>query len=310
MKQNRFIFASLLIIAAISAACSINSTLQPTQVSSNDLMFTQAAQTVVVQLTANASVDTATAQAGGQSQIPAVTATPEVVLPTGTETMPIPVSSPTQSVTPSDTPSPTPTQNPPTPTLSGEDIVKSLGSATWTDNFDNGDNWSFSKDDRISMEAKDGNAVLIAHNPDYYYGWTVSWPTLTNFYLEITVKTGAECAGQDKYGLIFRSPDPSEGYLLGFSCDGRFRVWYFTGKKEDIIQDWQTSSNILSGPQQTNRLGIKAVGNKYTVYANGIGVYSFLDDRHSEGKFGIMVGSVKTTDFTVYVDKISYWDLK
>ncbi len=311
--KSKLIFIVFLAFVVLAGCQFSPSNLVP-QVTPESALYTQAAQTVVAQLTLNAIVDaTNAADQAVATQGPAATATSTGPQPANTEpATPNPSPTPEASTpTPTATSSPTPTQTPvlPTPTISSEDVTKSLGGSTWNDNFDNGDNWSFSKDDRISMEVEDGKAVLIAKNPDYFYGWAVTWPKPKDFYLEMTVSVGADCSGKDKYGLIFRSPDPSEGNLLGFSCDGQFKAWYWDGDKENIFKDWTKNSKINAGPNQTNRIGIKAVGNVFTIYANGIEISSFTDNRETEGRFGLMVGSDNTTNFTVYVDKMTYWDL-
>lgn len=292
------------------SACQLRSKPE-VQSTPESALYTQAAQTVVAQLTQNAQP----IQPGDLSTLPAITATQNILTPdfTATPTENFATATPEVNI-PSETPSPSPTSTAlpitPTSTPSEEDITKSLGGPTWVENFDDANNWSFAKEDRISMEVLDGKAVLIAKNPDYFYGWSVSWPKPADFYVEITATTGPDCSGLDKYGLIFRSVKPSEGYLLGFTCDGRYRVWYYTGSDEVIIKDWTKSEKILSGPNQTNRVGIKAVGNKISVYANGIEIASFSDDRQLEGNFGLMIGSVNTTNFTVYVEKLMYWEIK
>jgi len=234
---------------------------------------------------------------------------------TATQAVEAPTSQPTATQTPTNTPQPTATVTPilPTPTLSTEDITKSLGGPTWRDNFDNEDYWRFSqyyKDtDRISMKVDGGEVVLKALNPDYHYEWLLTWPDPEDFYVEITATTGSACEGLDKYGLIFRAPDPTEGYLVGFTCDGRYSIWYYDGENEVDILDWKASDKIEVGANQTNRLGIKAEGSQLTVYANGVAIATITDTKQSKGQFGLMVGAVKTQNFTVYVDKLEYWDL-
>ena len=239
--------------------------------------------------------------------------TQPVVLPadTATPTLEIHTLQPTATEAPTATPTPTVTPILPTPTLSSEDITKSLGGPTWRDNFDNEDYWNFSQyfkdSDRITMAVKDGKAVLKAAKPDYHYEWLLTWPKPEDFYLEITATTGT-CSGRDEYGLIFRAPDATKGYLVGFSCDGRYAIWYYDGEKEVDILDWKASDLIKKGSDQTNRLGIKAQGNQLTIYANGLAIDTLTDTKESKGQFGLMVGAVKTPNFTVYVDKMEYWD--
>jgi hypothetical protein len=308
MKKTALLISLVALFATFLGACGVANV--PSQTQDVNAMYTQAVQTIMAQLTSDAVSALATqSAAGGQ-------ATQPVGLPAETFT-PVPASATlqptaTQTTAATATATATATQVPPTPTLSGEDIVKTLGGSTLRFDFDNEQGWNFSqyfKDtDPIQMAVKDGKVEMKAVYADYNYQWLLTWPKPEDFYVEITATTGSECAGLDKYGMIFRAPDPSKGYLVAFSCDGRYSLWYFDGEKEVDILDWKTSDKIKAGPNQTNRLGIKAQGNQLTIYANGLAIDTLTDTKESKGQFGLMVGAVKTPNFTVYVDKMEYWD--
>ena len=68
-----------------------------------------------------------------------------------------------------------------------------------------------------------------------------------------------------------------------------------------------TSAHILRGPEQANRLGVKADGEKITLYVNGKELVTTSDDTLSSGAFGPFVGAVYTTNFTVTFDEITAW---
>jgi len=316
MKKVYTLITLLVSSILIISACNLSRSTQRTSEQDVSALYTQAVNTVIAQLTLDAASAVATQNAVQVAPTkPVITMETQPVLPAATATSP---ATPEPSATPSPTqqPSPTATATPllPTPTRSQDDITLILGGPTWRDNFENEDNWSFSnyfKDDkRISMEVKDGKVVLKAFKPDNFYGWLLTWPEPKDFYLEITATTGAECSGKDKYGLIFRAPDVNEGYLLAFSCDGRYKLWYWDGDKENKLVDWTENGLINRGPNQTNRLGIEAVGSTLTLYANGQYLASVSDERRSEGKFGLVIGSSNTENFAVFVDKLEYWEFK
>lgn len=128
--------------------------------------------------------------------------------------------------------------------------------------------------------------------------------------MEMTVKTG-DCKTTDRYGLILRVPDltqANQGYLYGFTCDGRYALRKWDGKTMTSLIAWTSSSAILSGPNQTNRLGIMAVGNRFILYANGTLLKEANDSSYTEGGFGVFIGANQTENFTVTIDQIAYWE--
>ncbi len=94
------------------------------------------------------------------------------------------------------------------------------------------------------------------------------------------------------------------------SCNGRFRIYKWDGENYTGIQEWKQSPSILSGPEQTNELGVMAKGNTFTLYINGNLVAEVKDGAYDEGKIGPMIGSANTENFTVLLEKISYWGLE
>ena len=85
-------------------------------------------------------------------------------------------------------------------------------------------------------------------------------PKISNFYLEIQGTSGDSCQGKDRYGLIFRAPDPNQGYLFGISCDGFYRLRAWDGEKFSGLISWRQSEYIHTGPNQTNRIGVYGKG--------------------------------------------------
>jgi hypothetical protein len=186
-----------------------------------------------------------------------------------------------------------------------------LGDPTWRDTFTTGTNWFLVSTDDTLFEIKDGNLVMVSRGTDTMDEWGLSnRPKLDDFYLEIIATTGEECSGLDRYGVLVRAPDATKGYVFGFSCAGSYRLYLWDGENYTGLQDWASSPHILSGPNQTNRLGIMADGNSFKLYANGKLLTEVIDSTYAEGRFGLFIGSINTVDFTVSVEEVAYWLLE
>jgi len=228
-----------------------------------------------------------------------------------TQAPPTALSAPSETASPTDTPTQAVTETQtiaPTATLSSTDPRASLGSPTWEDNFKNDKNWRMGEDPFTKVEVEDNTLLLTGRTTTD--GWRLTWPTIQDFYLEMTAKTGS-CTGSDHYGLFFRVPDksdPTDGYLLGFSCDGRYQLRQWDGEKMKVLVSPTSSPAIHAGADQTNRLGVRADGERLALYANGVLLEELTDDTYDEGGFGMFVGARKTDGFTIHVTNIAYWD--
>lgn len=226
-----------------------------------------------------------------------------------TET-PNPTATSTPTAIPSETPTitQTPTQVP-SATLPPEDPRTDLGNPAWQAAFNGDGGWYTFETEQSSIQVEDGNLVMQSFKANDYATWSLTWPKLTDFYLEMTATNGDACQGRDRYGLMARASDPTHGYLFGISCDGYFRVREYDGEKFTEIEPWQYSAHILTGPNQTNRLGFMAQGDELAVYANGHLLAEFSDDGHSKGTFGAFIAASQTPGFNVTVSRVVYWDL-
>ncbi len=145
--------------------------------------------------------------------------------------------------------------------------------------------------------------------------WYYTWRELTDFYLQSTFDSG-NCSGKDAYGLILRGPahlaGKAYGYVVAFSCDGQYWVFRldsadpFTTKE---LVSWTPSNYILAGANKTNVLGIQAIGDKLTIYANGHQVAQVTDSTYEFGRYGVFVNPELTTNYTYRIVQMSYWDL-
>jgi hypothetical protein len=192
----------------------------------------------------------------------------------------------------------------------GPTIVDALGSPTWTDTMDNRGRWYLVSTDNTKFTIEGGFLVMNTLEAGGYDEWGVAaGADQTDFYLEVTAKTGGQCSDKDRYGVIFRVPDPSEGYIFEFSCDGRFRLYEWDGENYTELQGWKTNSAILTGPNKENRLGLMVEGDQATLYANDqqLGEYTLED--YPQGRFGLVIGSSETDNFKVSIDTVRFWNL-
>ncbi len=187
--------------------------------------------------------------------------------------------------------------------------IASLGSPTWTDSMDSAGRWYLLSTSNVTFTLDGGSLVMEVHEGGGYDEWGVAAGAVTDFYLEITARMGNQCSGLDRYGLIFRAPDPTQGYIFEFSCDGRFRLYKWDGENYTGVQGWKSSSLILSGPNKENRLGVMTDGSDVKLFANGKLLGEYVIDSYPEGRFGLVVGSTNTDNFKVMVDSASFWDL-
>ena len=219
--------------------------------------------------------------------------------------------------TPVSTLAPAATQGP-TPTLSKDDPRSHQGAVTSTDGMNDASKWNWPTgiNEFTSIDYSAGALKLTSLKA--MTGWRVANPAgqdFGNLYLEATIKTGT-CASDDQYGVIARIPvlkDADQGYLFGFTCDGRYSLRLWDGKigargQMTRLIDWTANKAINAGSNQTNRLGILMIGGRLVMYANGILLGEVTNTTYASGYFGLFIGGLSTPNFNISVDEMSYWE--
>jgi hypothetical protein len=334
--MKRIIPGMSLLIMIFIVSCTLSTqglpkpqALSATATLSSDQMQTQISQMLTVMPTATVGAEQP-ADASPTPGLPTVeigggvvTATMEV-LPTqaATEAAPAVVEATATVESPGNTPAPTATATTqplgPTPTLPAGDPRSRLGAPKSTDAMDNASNWVWptGADQFSSASFANGTQVLTSLDPKD--GWRLANPLgreFSNTYLEATFKTGT-CAGMDHYGIILRVPvlrEPDQGYLFGVSCDGHYSLRRWNGQilpKGEMkkLVEWTASTAINAGQNQTNRLGVFAVGKRIILYVNGKLLTEIQDSNYPSGYFGVFLGQSATKNFSVQLDEMSYWE--
>ena len=279
--------SAVLLIGMILAACNLPASTEPPPIDQSSAQ-TAAAETIVAQLTEVAETLVPT-EPGGSPPDATQTAVISAATETTEPTSPPPATATEAAASPTMTATSPP---PPTPTLDADDPKAGLGEPDF-------------------FNVKDSNLVMTALNPDKYNGWMLTWPVISDYYLEITAKT-QQCSGKDTYGNMVRAVKTDKGYigyLYNISCDGHYSLRRWNGEQYVSLVDWTPSDQINSGANQTNRIGLMVNGSQFTFYANGKQIGQIQDDTHMEGRFGVVIGSANTPDLTVRLDEIAVWNL-
>lgn len=167
---------------------------------------------------------------------------------------------------------------------------------------------------RIRLQFKDGQLYVTGKRPEFSTWW-FSGHYLTDAYQQMTFNT-QDCSDDDAYGMILRGPKrlsgPAYGYVVYFTCDGKMGAFRLDDPQPWNIEELLDSkpfSAINSGAGVQNVLGVHAVGDTITIYANGVKVGEFQDDHFSKGRFGVFVRAAKPDAYTYRVTNLAYWDL-
>ena len=107
------------------------------------------------------------------------------------------------------------------------------------------------------------------------------------------------------------APNANKGYFFGVTCDGRYNLHArdFEEDSDTVLINLTSGSGIVPGPYQTNRLGVRAEGEKIALYANGTLLQEISDSTYGAGNFGAFVAANETTGFTVWMEEISLWNV-
>ncbi|MBM4423003.1 MAG: hypothetical protein FJ030_06370 [Chloroflexi bacterium] len=166
--------------------------------------------------------------------------------------------------------------------------------------------WLFGPEVSSSGEGmiEDEVYVMISHQTENYE-WTFDGKKLTNFYVSAeTVMPDGQCKIGDHWGLIFRYKDNANFYMFGVSCDGTYTLMKRQdGIFETVLQP--TLSPAIKKLGQTNVIGVRAVSNQLSFYANDRFLITVADNTFSEGLIGMYVRALLTPDLTVHFDDIT-----
>jgi len=197
----------------------------------------------------------------------------------------------------------------PTPTPEADPRAE-LGSSSWGAVFEDGtETWYQFDNEQAKSEVHDGKLQLTAKKANGFDSWTMSHPKMDDFYLEVVFTTGEQCAGKDRYGILYRAPDNTQGYLYNVACDGSYQLRKWDGEQFTDLIGWTVDAHVIKGPDITHRLGVWAEGDHFALYVNGFEIAEASDLTYTEGTFGVNIAAAETEGFTVDVTEAKLWEL-
>jgi hypothetical protein len=223
------------------------------------------------------------------STAPLPTLTPTQAIPTVTPTFIIPTLIPSATFTPEPEPSPTP------------DLHTGLGDLIFEDSFENNLGWDLGQtevggaslvEERLSLAVRRSNSFYFIQSPA---------PTITDFYLEVTVRSEL-CSEDDEFGVMFRYRAMGEHYRFALTCDGRARVSRVLEEGEIVLVPLTQTYAIFPGLLVDNRIAIWASGNQFLFFINDLEVFSASDRVLPSGKLTFFVRSRSSSQTTVSFD--------
>lgn len=306
--SNRYpnmIIYCFLMLALILAGCTggLEATQEPVSPENKDLEYTQAAQTIVVELTQNAPVTIPGTEVVAP---PSLTPTLEV-LPATSTPQPTKTPIPTDTPVPTETPLPT---NPPTntPVLIATDSSERQFTLVYTDTFSGGFWPTFDQNEQATFSFTMGGYLvknLISHGIIFAVRRQLE---LEYSDLRIEVRASrVEGHIEGYYGVTCRFADGQNYYALMVGSDG----WFGIGKMVRNVLTWLATGKDTAAVHTGNAPNLiraDCIGQKLMLWANSMKIVEVLDDTFSAGSFGVLVGtrdkpnySALFDDYAVYV---------
>lgn len=126
--------------------------------------------------------------------------------------------------------------------------------------------------------------------------------TFGDFICTVTVRYVNDLPGY--YGLAFRMDRVIlDYYAFIINPDGEYRIIKRNGSDWIGITDW-TSSPAINTRQQDNVLKVRAVGDQFTVYANGQELKTFRDPDYTNGYIALAAGAGSEPGIHVVFDNL------
>jgi hypothetical protein len=220
--------------------------------------------------------------------------------------------SPTETTTLTVTIGPTVTATPPALPTDDPRFGLNLSAPDFTDDFSERFQWfEFSDPTSATNVWEQAHWLTTDHLPDAFIWWSTSARTGSNVYVEVTAAIGA-CTGKDGSGLAVRvgGTNFDRGYSLEFACDGSYRLRkWISGEAPVVLQDWTPSSDIRTGPDQQNRMGLLASASDLFAFANGHPLSGVTDADYVAGTFALYSAAAETADLTVTFDDFATWSV-
>jgi hypothetical protein len=110
----------------------------------------------------------------------------------------------------------------------------------------------------------------------------------------------------DSFGLVCRAIDQENYYFLVISSDGYYGIGKVSnGIQELINMPGMLPSEIITQGKSKNHLRADCIGDRLDLYANGQLLASVSDLEYTNGKVGLIVGTLEASQNVVLFDNFS-----
>jgi hypothetical protein len=190
------------------------------------------------------------------------------------------------------------------------DPALELGAPDGVDTFDSAINFAPMESKCFQSEITGGQFVMAAEVRRVLSAGRLLGAN-PGFYIETTAVMPDVCTPEDNFGLLFRSPDSTSGYLYGLSCVGQYSLKKVTGGSVTELTPLTTSKYILKGSGEINRLGVAAYDGSYYLFANGKYLATVYDYTYVQaGDLGYYVNAATAQPFVSRYNDLKVWTLE
>lgn len=307
-RSRLSVYAMILVLALILSGCLNLGPKTPTQ--TPDLQSTQAAETMVAEMTQKAPIPMGTqavvsAPTSLAQALPSVTPTVEPLPATSTPvpTEPLP---PTSTPVPTDTPLPTET-----PTSAASPTPNATSTPSWKVVFEDdlkSGVWIIGKSDDFRLQYTAGG-YMITNKVEEDIAYSVREESYLDMQIEVTAHR-IEGPYDGYYGIICNFQNGTNYYILAVGVDG----WYGIGLKKQgqlkFLQEGVDQSGAVRTGSSENLLAAECAKGVLTLWANGIQLASVKDRTFTAGAIGLGVGNRKVSGTSVLFQNFKLFSLE
>jgi hypothetical protein len=288
-KTVKMISNTILALAFLLAGCQMIPT---PAVVNNMAAYTEAALTIVAELTKSAPTLTATPEAPPAS--PTVEALPDTSTPLPTNTpLPSDTPVPTETPLPTDTPTPeftaTPT-SPPEPNWAVE----------YKDNFSYTEGWPVGDFNSSHMRYTEKGYVIKNQTVK-----AAVWAVRNTAYGNVRVEVDASRRSgplDGYYGVVCHFSNGNNYYMLAVGSDGWFGIGMQKGGKLSFLKESRDSNAVVLTGSAVNHIRADCYSGRLILWVNGVKLLEVEDSTFTGGAVGLAAGTRKVTNFEVLFD--------
>jgi hypothetical protein len=176
--------------------------------------------------------------------------------------------------------------------------------ALFFDDFSNPDSGWDIYEDEVTAKGYSENEYFIRVNKAERFSWANPGGNFGDVIVEVFAKPDSD-EEDFQYGIICRHQDVDHWYALIISPDGyaviRKKVIENDLTKITDLTDWTEAPAVIQG-NETNLLRAECVGDRLTLYVNGVQTLEVFDSEYTTGDVGLATGTITNMNAEVQFD--------